>query len=690
MVITVAPGEPAKPEPWDAKFKEFFGPPGLPSTQITVRTPSGKTLVNLVHWSMWPYSSPDRRSSDPRFYRVEARFVSPANEHYYGLGENQEGFLDHRNHVVNCWHNYDAPGGESVCIPFLVSSLGYGLIWDNPSKTTIVPGFEEETQWSSEVGQRVSFFVIAGATTDEIYLGYRQLTGPTHLLPKSAYGFIQSKLRYGSQSDVLSVARGYRERHLPADVMVVDFLYYTKMGQMDMEPDQWPDPAAMNRQLHAMDFSSMISVWPQFVPGSRFYQQLADNGWLIHHADGTPVSFGYQKGSNIDTTNPAAAHWFWNTIRDNLAAKGFDAYWLDETEPDNPPNGAYFYIGPGTQYFNVYPLFHTAAVYNGMRDDLHRRALILARAAYLGSQRNGTITWSSDIYSTWDVLKRQVPAGLDFTASGNAYWCADTGGFQPMPAIHHPVHPPLIDPSDARDNVGQNDDYPELFVRWFEYATFEPIFRVHGMRPNNEVWSYGKQAEPILEKYLRLRYQMMPFIYSLAYHTYKTGSPYMRALFMDFPNDPNVADLGDEYMFGPALLVAPVTDQGSTSRTVYLPSGTDWYDYWTNKRFHGGQTIRADAPIDTIPLFVRAGSILPLGVPVESASQPQKLAKILVYPGADGSFTLYQDDGKTYDYEKGDSRITEMHWNNAAGRLIHSGATAWSGPDSGVVEVVGR
>jgi alpha-D-xyloside xylohydrolase len=240
----------------------------------------------------------------------------------------------------------------------------------------------------------------------------------------------------------------------------------------------------------------------------------------------------------------------------------------------------------------------------------------------------------------------------------------------------------LLDPSDARDNVGGYDDYPELYTRWFEYASFLPIFRTHGSRPYNEVWSYGKQAEPILEKYLKLRYRLMPYIYSLAWHTYESGAPSMRALFMDFPDDRNVIDLCDEYMFGPALLVAPVTDQDATSRTVYLPSGADWYNYWTNERVHGGQTIKVDAPIDTLPLFVRAGSIVPVGEPVLSTNEKQNLAKVLVYPGADADFTLYDDDGKTYAYEKGVSTITRLHWDEATRKL--------SGCDPRLAEIAGR
>ena len=269
-----------------------------------------------------------------------------------------------------------------------------------------------------------------------------------------------------------------------------------------------------------------------------------------------------------------------------------------------------------------------------------------------------------------------------------AYWTNDVGGWQYLPPVHHPAHAPLLDPSDARENVGGYDDYPELYARWFEYGTFLPIMRTHGSRKYNEVWSYGKQAEPILEKYLKLRYQLMPYIYSLGYKTYQTGAPFMRALFMDFPNDPKIADLRDEYMFGPAFLVAPVTEQGATSREIYLPAGTDWFNYWTSERVHGGQTIKVDAPVDILPLFVRAGSVVPLGSAIESTSQAQKIEHVRVYPGADGEFTIYSDDGNTYGYEKGDFKTTRLHWDDAAQRLTHEGASAWTEPDSQILERV--
>jgi alpha-D-xyloside xylohydrolase len=698
MVVSVSPqGKPSKPTGTSADIAKFFNG-STPYVGLSIKTPDGKTLIQMQGWQM---SVPnykdgnhdilyDRRPTDDPFFRVGASFAAPPDEHYYGLGQNQEGYLDRRGHVLRCAHDYDAPGGQSVCVPFVITNKGYGIVWDNPSRTTVAFALNERTTWTSDVGQRVSFFVIAGDSYDEIYSGYRRLTGDVPMLPKSAYGYIQCKQRYTSQAELLAVAKGYRDRHLPADDLVIDWFHYTKMGEMDMDPAQWPDPVGMNKQLHAMNFHTMISVWPRFVPEDRYYSTVLKNNWFEHLADGTPTNgLPYDRaGADIDSTNPDARKWYWNIIKENYVDKGFDAFWADETEPDLPPIGSYWYVGPGTEYFNLFPLVHTDGIYDGMRKDMKERALILARDSYLGAQHNGTIFWSSDISGNWDTLRRQVPTGINFVASGMPYWSTDIGGWQYLPHYHKPVHPPLIDPSDARAEVGQYDDYPELYVRWFEYGAFQPNFRTHGSRPHNEVWSYGKQAEPILEKYLRLRYQLMPYIYSLGNFSHQTGAPFMRGLFMDFGSDPNVADIGNEYMFGPALLIAPVTDQGMTTRQVYLPAGTDWYNYWTNERIHGGQTITAQAPIDILPIFVRAGSILPLGTEVESTNEEQKIAEVRVYPGADGTFDLYRDDGNTYAYENGEFKVSHLHWSEANGKFSQTGAPFPSAGDRVNVEVV--
>ncbi len=690
MVVRLAPGNlPAEklpqPMPLDLLNRQlrevYFGGgsgQGPYDDAVLVTTPGGKTLLHMRTWTMSPERADvAQQDAGAKGYSVAAMFDSPAEEHYYGLGQQQKGWMDLRDHEIHCWHDYGAIGGEDVCVPFMLSSRGYGLMWDNPSKTTVDLGFNGRNTWSSEVGDRVSYFVIAGDTSDEIYEGYRLLTGVTHMLPKAAYGYIQSKAIYPTQEQILDVAKKYREKRLPLDGIVVDFLNMTKQGELDLDPARWPDPAGMNRELHAMGVNTLLSVWPHFSRASQFYDMLQKNGWLIHKPDGTPDS-GWTKetiGPNLDTTNPEAAKWWWEKIRDRYVRPyGFDYLWLDETEPDIDPAGDMFSVGPGIRFYNVYPLFHTASVYEGFRRDFgdSRRVMILARAAYLGAQRNGTVFWSSDIVST--------------------YWDTDIAGFfsPAIPPDYRAEHKPLIDGSDARETIANYEDYPELFVRWFEWGAFQSIMRAHGERTHNEVWSYGKQAEPILAKYLKLRYQLLPYTYSLAYRSYQTGAPYMRALFMDFPADPKVADIPDEYMYGPAFLVAPITEQGATHRRVYLPAGCDWYSYWTNERLHGGQTIVVNAPIDTLPLFVKAGSIVPIGSDVESTQEAQTIVSLRVYPGKNASFSLYNDDGKTYAYENGGGSVTKLTWDDAAHRLTHEGGAASSELDKAKVVVIGK
>ena len=664
----------AQPLPDPPTQMERYFAPSLPPVSLTVSKPGGEPLLRMSGWEMAPHTVNGEKT-----FRVGATFPAPANEHYYGLGQNQEGILDYRGRSIDCKHFYDAPAGETVCVPFMVTNKGYGIVWDNPSDTAISPGLNGQTTWKSAVGERVSYFVITGATPDELYAGYRKLSGATPLPPKAAFGYIQSKARYTTQQQVLDVAEGYRSRGYPLDVIVVDWFYWTRMGELDIDSNAFPDPQAMNRKLHEQGVHTLISVWPRFERESRYFDYLAAKGWLLADKNGKPVDGLPERsdraGALIDSTNPEAREWFWDRIRDNIAARGFDWFWLDESEPDLVPDGYFYSIGSGDRYHNLFPLLHTEGVAEGSRRDRpNKRNLILARAAYLGSQRYGSLFWSSDINATWEALRRQIPTGLNFTASGLAYWGNDIGGWQPPPKSHTAERAPLLDSSDARAVVGDNDDYPELITRWYEYATFTPTMRAHGQRKATEVWSYGKQAEAVISKYLRLRYTLLPYIYSLGKQTYDTGAPFMRALFMDFPNDPNVANLGDEYMFGPAFLVAPVTVQGRESRQVYLPAGRDWYNYWTNERFAGGQTITVAASIDIIPLFVAAGSIIPMGSAIPNTSTPQQLTQIRVYPGRTAEFALYDDDGETYAYEKGQGRLTRLRWDDERGQLTSNGA----------------
>jgi alpha-D-xyloside xylohydrolase len=684
LSLTVA----AQPWPKAPSQMERYFAPSLPPVSITIAGKDGHVLTQMTGWEMAPHTVNGEKT-----FKVGAQFAAPRDEHYYGLGQNQEGRLDLRGRTIDCRHNYDAPAGETVCVPFMVTNKGYGIVWDNPSATTVSPGLNNSTHWQSEVGERVSFFVISGDTSDDLYAGYARLTGKTPLPPKAAFGLIQSKARYENQAELLSVADGYRSRGYPLDIMVLDWFYWTRMGQLDIDHGYFPDPKAMNDRLHAMGMHSIVSVWPRFERESRYYDMLAAKGWLLHDADGSVVDGlpvrSDRAGALIDSTNPEARAWFWTKIRDNIASQGFDWFWLDETEPDLVPDGHQFSIGSGDRYHNLFPLLHTAGVAEGSaRDRPDMRNLLLCRAAYLGTQRNGCLFWSSDVQSTWEALKRQVPTGLDFTASGMAYWSSDTGGWQ-WPNGPEAEHPVLVNPAGATAMAPGYTDYPELFVRWFQYNVFTPTLRIHGQRPATAIWEYGKAAEPLLAQYLRLRYTLMPYIYALGHDTYRTGAPFMRALFMDFPNDPKVADMGDEYMFGPAFLVAPVTDQGATSRPVYLPAGTDWYDYWTGERHRGGQTITAAAPIEHIPLFVRAGSIVPMGVQVPSTATRQPLDRIRVYAGRSTSFTLYDDDGIGTG-EATNRRSAVLRWDDASGRLTASGTLPTGQDPARLVEVIGR
>ncbi len=679
----------AQPRPGAPSQMDRYFAPSLPPVSVRFRGADGADLVTMTGWEMSPHVVNGEKT-----YRAGASFSARADEHFHGLGQNQEGLLDLRGRVIDCKHDYDAPHGETVCVPLMVSSKGYAVLWDNASDTQVTPGLNGRTVWRSKVGERGSFFVIAG-DYDAIYAGYRRLTGVTPLPPKAAFGFIQSKARYDSQDKFLAVAKGYRDRGYPLDVMVLDWFYWTRMGQLDIDPAQFPDPSGMNKTLHDQGVRTIVSVWPRFEKESRYFNELARRGWLLKDKDGQPVDGlairSDRAGALLDSTNPEARAWFWGKIRDNIASQGFDWFWLDETEPDLVPDGYFFSIGSGDRFHNLYPLVHTQGVAEGSRRDRpDKRNLILSRAAFTGAQRNGALFWSSDIQPSWEALKRQVPTGLNFTASGMAYWGNDIGGWQWLPQTTTATRPPLLDPSGARAVVGRNDDYPELFARWFQYGVFTPTLRVHGMRKDTELWSLGQPAEAVLAKYLKLRYALMPYLYSLGYGTYQTGAPFMRGLFMDFPDDPKAADLGDEYMLGPAFLVAPVTDQGVTERDVYLPAGADWYDFWTGQKHAGGQTIRAAAPIDVIPVFVRAGSIVPMGGPIQSTATPQAISAVKVWPGRDATFVLYDDDGVTNAYEKGVGKVVTLRWDDKAGKLTAAGDKGLAAQALAGTQVQGR
>jgi len=583
-------------------------------------------------------------------FSIHAEFVAPDDEAYYGLGQHQSGWMDQRGQTVRLWHDYQPLEGEVVAVPFLVTNHKYGFIFDNTSKVTVIPGKDGVTAWDAEAGDALSYFVICASAIDDIYRGYRFLTGATPLPPKSALGYIQGAQRSATQGQLLQVARKYREKGYPADMLAVN------LGESGIDPKQWPDPAAMNAELNRLGFSLMISCWPRIQKGSSQFDALEPMGCIIKDKGDNP-SQG-TRGSLMDLTKPACASWFWSSIQENYASRGFTSWWLDGNEPDMMPYSLSLNAGLGARVFNLYPLIQAKAVFEGHRNDLKERSLILSRSGYLGAQQYGATFGSSEAVPQWDALKRQIPAGLNLTASGLPYWSSAIGGGKP---------------SGISNTGTAASDYAELFVRWFEFGAFCPTFRTQGSLPEQAVWSFGEVAEKILAKYLNLRYRLLPYVYSLAHSVTETGAPFMRALFMDFPEDPEARDLKDEYMFGPAFLVAPVVEKGKTGREVYLPKGSVWYDYWTGKKYPGGKRIAVNAPLEMLPLFVRAGSIIPHGNDIPSTRTEQKEVELWVYAGADARFELYQDDGKTYEYEKGKFSLAELLWNDTTQKLTISG-----------------
>jgi len=474
---------------------------------------------------------------------------------------------------------------------------------------------------------------------------------------KWAYGFWQCKNRYQSQAELLGVAQKYRDLKIPIDNIVQDWFWWNRKGEHVFNQN-YPDPKGMIDQLHRENFHLMISVWPFFEPGSTAYDTMDKNGWFIDRTVVAKPPYHKDKMAVYDASNPDARKYYWQLMNDGLFKLGIDAWWLDTTEPEtegreeNIQLNHKLAIGSGSRYVNIFPLMTTTAVYQGQRAATdQKRVFILSRSAFAGSQRNAASAWSGDINSDWITFQRQVPAGLNYSLSGLPYWTTDIGGFV----------------------SGNPDDpaYRELFIRWFEFGTFSPIFRVHGTRTNghNELWSYGPDAQKILTSYDRLRYRLMPYIYSLAWKVTNEGYTPMRALAMDFRSDPRALNVGDQFMFGPALLVSPVTEPGADTRRMYLPK-TTWYDFWTGQKIQGGTTITTVAPLERMPLFVRAGSIIPMGPDLQyAAEKPADPIELRVYRGADGAFTVYEDENDGYAYEKGVFATIPVSWNESTQTL---------------------
>src|SRR5438876_4349640 len=576
-----------------------------------------------------------------------------SREGFYGLGQHQAGVWNYHGESVDV-----SQENTNIAVPMLLSSNGYGILWNNTSRTRFNNRFVHEMYISSEVADTIDYYFIYGPEFDKIIASYRDLTGAAPLFGRWAYGFWQCKNRYKSQDEILGVAQKYRDLHLPADNIVQDWFWWNRKGEHVFNKN-YPDPKGMVDELHKDNFHLMISVWPFFEPGSKEYEDMDRRGFFIERTKVAHLPYHALGMAAYDPTNPEARKYYWDLMDKALFKIGVDAWWLDTTEPETEGQeeslllGHKLFIGSGDRYANIFPLMTTRAVYEGQRSASdQKRVFILSRSAFAGSQRYGVTAWSGDVLSDWVSFKRQIPAGLNFSLSGIPYWTTDIGGFF------------IASPSDP--------NFRELFVRWFQFGAFSPIFRVHGTRFNpdeNELWSYGPEAGKILVQYDTLRYRLLPYIYSLAWKTTSEGYTPMRPLVMDFRQDVNAQNIGDQFMYGPAILVNPVTEPGTTARHLYLPQAK-WYDFWTGSVAEGGKFVDASAPLDRMPLYVRAGSIVPMGPAEEYSNQkPADAIELRVYPGADGDFTLYEDENDTYNYEKGKYATVPVRWSDATRTL---------------------
>ncbi len=615
---------------------------------IVYKDASGRSLMTEENRTLTPTVVNGEKT-----YRAES-FVNVygSPEGLFGLGQHQAGVWNYRGESVDI-----SQDNSNIAVPLMVSSNGYGLFWNNTSRSRFNNRFANYLYISSEVADTIDYFFLYGPELDQVVAGYRELTGTAPMYGKWAYGFWQCKNRYKSQAELLGVAHKYRELKIPVDNIVQDWFWWNRKGEHIFNSN-YPDPKGMVEDLHKNNFHLMISVWPFFEPGSKEYDYMDKQGWLIDKFKYDKLPY-HRKGMAVyDASNPAARKYYWDLMNKALFSIGIDAWWLDTVEPEtegleeNIQLGHKLAIGSGDRYVNLYPLLTEEGVYKGQRSASdQKRVFILGRSAFAGSQRAAVTAWSGDILSNFETFKRQIPAGLNFSLSGLPYWTTDIGGFVSG------------DPNDPA--------YRELFIRWFQFGTFSPIFRVHGTRSTdqNELWSYGPEAQKILTEYDRLRYELMPYIYSVAWKVTNESYTPMRPLVMDFRGDPRALNVGDQFMFGPAILVNPVTEQGATTRHLYLPQ-TKWYDFWTGAAVVGGKAIDTAAPLDRLPLFVRAGSIVPMGPDVQyAAEKPADPIELRVYAGADGDFVLYEDESDNYNYEKGVHATIAIHWDDANKKL---------------------
>lgn len=577
--------------------------------RITFYNQKGKILLKEVEQTyQLKYRGRELRpypgSSD---YRLVVRFESNPVEKLFGMGQYQHDFMNLKGCTLDLTHR-----NSQISVPFVLSDQGYGMLWNNPAIGRVNFSLNL-TEWSAYSTKQMDYWITAGDEPAEIVETYASVTGKVPMMPDYAMGFWQSKLRYQTQEELLEIAREYKRRNLPISVIVVDFFHWPHQGDWKFDPKYWPDPKGMVKELNEMGIELMVSVWPTVQEGSENYNEMLEKGYLIQSDRGVRTQFNFVGPNAIfDATNPEARKFLWSKIKENYYDKGIKIFWLDEAEPEFSvyDHDIYrYHLGSGMQVGNVYPREYSRTFYEGMKAEGQTNIINLVRCAWAGSQRYGALVWSGDIGSTFEVLRIQVKAGLNMAIAGIPWWTTDIGGF-------HGGNPE--DPS-----------FRECLIRWFQYGAFCPVFRLHGDRqplgkplgtsgggilPSgaaNEVWSFGDEAYEILKTYMEIRERLRPYIREIMREAHEVGTPPMRPLFYDFPQDTSAWEIEDQYMFGPNLLVAPILEEGARCRTVYLPYGETWVDPYTGTRHEGGQTLSVDAPLAVIPIFIKDDARLP-------------------------------------------------------------------------------
>lgn len=652
----------------------------LNNGKITFLAPAGEPLLNEKEKGV---EFTDFNDAGVKTYSVYQSFLLDKDEAIYGLGQQQKGKMVQRNLKLNM-----IQGNTDDYIPFFVSAKGYGLFWDNYSPTVFEDN-PECTSFKSEVGDCVDYYFMYGGNADGVIAQMRDLTGQVPMFPLWTFGYFQSKERYKSQDETVDVVKKYREIGVPLDGIIQDWQYWGNnylWNAMEFLNAEFYNPQKMVNDVHKLNAHMIISIWNSFGPQTKQYKELNKIGalmdfqtWPQSGSDKWPPNMDYPSGVRVyDPYNPEARDIYWKYLNDGIFSLGIDGWWMDSSEPDHlsfKPSDFdnKTYLGSFRKVRNAFPLMTVGGVYQHQRSvTSDKRVFILTRSAFAGQQRYGANTWSGDVVASWDALRQQISAGLNFSLSAIPYWNSDIGGF-------------FLWNFPAKLN---DANYRELYARWIQFGAFCPMMRSHGTDAPREVYQFGKNGDQIydaIEKYINLRYLLLPYIYSTSWDVTANQSTMMRALVMDFANDKDALDINNEYMFGKSLLVCPVTTPmyskivvlgNDTTKVedfskiksveVYLPDGNDWIDFWTGEKYDGGKTINKEVPIDVMPLFVKAGSIIPFGPKVQYATEKKwDNIEIRVYPGANGEFTLYEDENDNYNYEKGIYSTIKFTWNDA-------------------------